>query len=171
MKQMDPAALSDEYAVRRLGETDIPAVLALMQGNPQYYRYCGGDAVPTAQGIRRDMTITPPGTSIEDKYYVGFFQEGQLAAIMDLIDGYPEKEIAFVGFFMLEQTMQGRGAGTRLIDHLCGRLKGLGFQSVRLGIDKGNPQSTRFWKKNGFRVIREIPQEKGTILLAERELS
>ena len=72
MKQMDPAALSDEYAVRRLGETDIPAVLALMQGNPQYYRYCGGDAVPTAQGIRRDMTITPPGTSIEDKYYVGF---------------------------------------------------------------------------------------------------
>ena len=66
MKQMDPAALSGEYAVRRLDETDIPAVLALMQGNPQ---------------------------------------------------------------------------------------------------------STRFWKKNGFRVIREIPQKKGTILLAERELS
>lgn len=171
MKQIDPAVLSDEYAVRRLGEADIPAVLALMQGNPQYYRYCGGDAVPTAQGIRRDMTITPPGTSTEDKYYVGFFQNGQLAAIMDLIDGYPEEKIAFVGFFMMEQTLQGRGAGTRLIGNLCGQLKELGFRCVRLGIDKGNPQSTHFWRKNGFRVIREIPQEKGTILLAERELS
>lgn len=58
-----------------------------------------------------------------------FSKKVQLAAIMDLIDGYPEKEIAFVGFFMLEQTMQGRGAGTRLIDHLCGRLKGLGFKA------------------------------------------
>lgn len=171
MKRIDPAELSDVYAVRQLGEADIPAVLALMQGNPQYYRYCGGDAVPTAQGIRRDMTITPPGTSAEDKYYVGFFQEGQLAAIMDLIDGYPEREIAFVGFFMMEQAMQGKGAGTRLIDHLCGQLKGLGFQNVRLGIDKDNPQSTHFWQKNGFRVIREVPQEKGTILLAERGLS
>lgn len=29
------------------------------------------------------------------------------------------------------------------------------FKKVRLGVDKGNPQSYSFWKKNGFYVISE----------------
>ena len=32
------------------------------------------------------MRILPPGKSIEDKYYIGFYQEGKLIAVMDLID-------------------------------------------------------------------------------------
>ena len=39
-----------------------------------------------------------------------------------------------------------------------------------LGIDKNNPQSNHFWRKNGFEVIREVVQEEGTILVAEKEL-
>ena len=31
----------------------------------------------------------------------------------------------------------------------------IGKTSVRLAIDKGNPQSSHFWKKNGFEVIAE----------------
>ena len=41
----------------------------------------------------------------------------------------------------------------------------------RLGIDKDNPQSNRFWKKNGFEVIREVKQENGTVLVAEKNLT
>ena len=53
---------------------------------------------------------------------------------------------------------------------LCAELKNQGFGRVRLGIDKGNPQSTHFWRENGFQVIREVPQGDGIILLAERSL-
>ncbi len=67
--------------------------------------------------------------------------------------------------------MQGTGEGTKIISRLCAELRNLGFDRIRLGIDKGNPQSTHFWKKNGFQVIREVPQERGTILLAERILT
>ena len=41
---------------------------------------------------------------------------------------------------------------------------------VRLGIDKGNPQSNHFWNKNGFLVIKEVDQDGGTILVAEKTL-
>lgn len=170
MKRLDPAIFSDEYAVRELTPADVPAVLRLMQGNTLYFRYCGGDAVPTEQSILRDMSIVPGKKTLEDKYYVGFFRDETLAAIMDLIDGYPEEDIAFVGFFMMNISQQGTGEGTRIISRLCQTLKAMGIGRVRLGIDKGNPQSTHFWKKNGFQVIREVPQEGGTILLAERSL-
>ena len=33
--------------------------------------------------------------------------------------------------------------------------KSIGKTAVRLEIDQGNPQSTHFWKKNGFMIITE----------------
>lgn len=44
------------------------------------------------------------------------------------------------------------------------------YKVVRLGIDKGNPQSTHFWKKNQFEVIKEVKQDEGMILVAERKI-
>ena len=41
----------------------------------------------------------------------------------------------------------------------------------QLGIDKDNPQSNYFWRKNGFEVIREVEIEEGIILVAEKQLS
>jgi len=34
-------------------------------------------------------------------------------------------------------------------------LKSLGCKKIRLGVDKGNPQSYRFWTKNGFNIMKE----------------
>lgn len=170
MKRLDPATFSEKYAVRELTPADVPTVLRLMQGNTLYFRYCGGDAVPSEQSILRDMSIVPGKKTMEDKYYVGFYRGETLAAMMDLIDGYPEDDIAFVGFFMMDISLQGAGEGTKIISRLCAELKNQGFGRVRLGIDKGNPQSTHFWRKNGFQVIREVPQGDGIILLAERSL-
>ena len=45
------------------------------------------------------------------------------------------------------------------------------MKRVLLGIDKENPQSNHFWTKNGFSVIKEVEQEEGTILVAEKILS
>jgi hypothetical protein len=41
---------------------------------------------------------------------------------------------------------------------------------IQLGIDQGNPQSTAFWKKNGFQVLKEVKRDDGIILLAQRTL-
>ena len=57
-----------------------------------------------------------------------------------------------------------------IIQELCLYLKETGLKRVLLGIDKENPQSNAFWAKNGFSVIREIKQEAGAILLAEKRL-
>ena len=116
------------------------------------------------------MKATPPGIDMQDKYYFGFFDGRELVAIMDLIDGYPKAEIAYIGFFMMNPQYQVKQIGTAIIDEVIDYLLSTGKTSVQLVIDKGNPQSTHFWKKNGFDVLSEADVNGWTKLVAERKL-
>ena len=164
----DFAKLSQNYTLHRMRDVDADAILNLCLQNTQYYEYCGKQ--PSKGLILNDLHITPPGIEEVDKYYLGFYDGENLAAVMDLILAYPDKKSCFIGFFMLDRQRQGKQVGSGIIQEACCFLKKAGFCSVQLGIDKGNPQSTHFWTKNGFRVIREVEQENGVILVAEKAL-
>ena len=159
---------SNQYDVRRMTEGDVDEILNLCVQNKQYYEFCQADT--SREQILNDIRITPPGKQLSDKYYVGYYLNGVLIAIMDLIDGYPDEDIAFIGFFMMNANYQGKGTGSEIITELATYLKDLGFTAIQLGIDKGNPQSTHFWAKNSFLILKEIEQEQGVILYAERKL-
>lgn len=160
--------LSAEYEIRKMEEEDIPAVLKLCRSNPMYYYYDPPEA--SEESIRSDMTILPPRTDPVKKHYIGFFKGGVLTAVMDLIDGYPDKETAYIGFFMVHRDASGQGLGTRLITEVCEYLKEAGFFRVMLCYIKGNMQSRGFWLKNGFAEIREAPTEKKVKVEMERRL-
>ena len=75
--------------------------------------------------------------------------------IINLITAYPDDETVFIGFFMLNISHQHKGIASNIIRDTKAYLKTEGYQKIRLGVDKGNPQSFSFWKKNGFKVISE----------------
>lgn len=165
---IDVTKLSTRYQVRRMADSDAEDILKLCRQNTQYYRYCGKR--PSRKRIISDLHLTPPDTPASDKYYVGFFEGGVLVAVMDLIDGYPERDSAFIGFFMMNRKLQGRQIGSAIVQEVCRYLKQIGMKSVGLGIDKGNPQSAHFWEKNGFVVTREVEQDGRAILAAQKPL-
>ena len=165
---MDLSALSKRYSIRRMDDSDADSILELCKGNTQYYLYC--QARPSREQILNDLHITPPGIDPSAKYYIGFYQGNTLVAVMDLIDGYPAPGTAFIGFFMMRKEFQGNQVGSAIIQETAAYLKTLGMTSIQLGIDKGNPQSTHFWKKNGFVVKEEIDRGGWTVLLAEKTL-
>ena len=165
---MDLSALSRRYSIRRMDDSDADSILELCKGNTQYYLYC--QASPSREQILNDLHITPPGIDPSDKYYIGFYQGNTLVAVMDLIDGYPAPGTAFIGFFMMRKEFQGNRVGSSIIQETAAYLKTLGMTAIQLGIDKGNPQSTHFWKKNGFVVKEEIDRGGWTVLLAEKTL-
>ena len=144
---MEIRELSGNYEVTAAGEEDIPDILRLCKGNPMYYRYCPPEV--SEESIREDMVKLPPKKSKEDKFYLCFRDNGWLAAVVDLILKYPNEETAFVGFFMVDSEVQGKGVGSRIVEDVFRYLKGE-FSYVRLGYVKGNEQSRRFWEKNGF---------------------
>lgn len=168
MKKIEIKKLSTKYDVRKLNTDDVEMIFNFCKSNTQYYEYCGKE--PSIELIESDLKITPPGIPLEQKYYVGFFENGKLIAIMDLIDGYPNSDYVYIGFFMMNSELQGTGIGSRIISETLEYLRGQGLKKCQLGIDKENPQSNHFWRKNGFEVIREVVQEEGTILVAEKHL-
>ena len=165
---LEISKISRKYDIRRLDDSDTDIILSFCRKNTQFYEYC--EAEPTREQVIKDLHIAPPGISITDKYNIGFYKEETLIAIMDLIDGYPEPEIAYIGFFMMNKDLQGQGTGTAIIQEAAAYLKTAGKTSIRLAIDKGNPQSTHFWKKNGFIVIKEVDRNEWTALVAEKTL-
>ena len=160
--------LNSRYTVRRLGDADADEILALCRENTQFYAYC--QAQPTKEQVQSDLRLLPPGVARADKYYLGFYQGNTLIAVMDLVDGYPEKGTAFIGFFMMKKALQGQGLGSSIIEETAAYLKATGKTAIRLAIDKDNPQSNHFWKKNGFLVCKEVERDGWTLLVAEKAL-
>ena len=102
---MQLQSLSRRYTVRQLMETDVDAILALCSGNPQFYRY--HPPMVTKASILDDLQAVPPGKTLSDKYFIGFYDGETLAAMMDLITGYPNPATAYIGLFMVDAAQQG----------------------------------------------------------------
>lgn len=167
---MDYSNFSGRYLVRRLTEEDVSGIYELCRQNPQYYRHC--PPFVTEQSIRKDMQALPPRKTPEDKYYLGYFERDRLIAVMDLIDRCPGEDMVFIGFFMMDCSLQGQGIGSGIIGELCGYLSRAGRSAVRLGWVEGNLQAERFWHKNGFEETGLVTEtEEYRIVIAQRELN
>ena len=140
--------LSRKYAVKLLSDKDVAAVYSLCSKNTLYYDFCPPFVTP--ESIEADMAALPPGKRREDKFYLGYFDNDNLTAVMDLILGYPDEETAYVGFFMTDVSVQGKGVGSAIISELSGFVCKQGFSNIQLGWVLGNPQAEHFLHKNGF---------------------
>lgn len=158
MGKIEISKLSKRYDVGKLDLEDVQMICTFCKSNVQYYEYCSKDISPEL--IEEDLKAVPPGIPVKQKYYIGFFEKNMLLAVMDLIDGYPNSNSIFIGFFMMKRELQGDGIGSLIISEALNYLKKQGFEMCCLGIDKANPQSNYFWNKNGFKIIREVAQEK-----------
>ena len=164
---MDLSSLSTVYNIRRMGENDASLILDLENGNQLYFNYC--PPKPSKQSVLNDLQALPEGKNRDDKFYIGFFKENRLAAIMDFIVSYPIKETIYIGLFMMDCKESGQGKGSSIINEVLKAFREEGFIKVRLAYMKGNPQSKRFWEKCGFTEIGiEKENEHGKAVVLEK---
>ena len=168
MMKIEIQRLSNQYIVRELSKNDVEAIYELCVRNEQFYRY--HPPFVTRESILGDLKDLPPGKTLEDKLFVGFYDNDILIAVMDLILGFPNKETAFIGLFMMNMAYQGRGIGSNIINECLAGLSMHHFKKVRLAIDKGNPQSEHFWSKNMFIKTGEEFQTDSSVLLPMERL-
>ena len=158
-----------KYRARILTENDVSAVLALYKGNGEYFEHC--PPKPDEDAVRDDMAALPPGKTKKDKLFLGFFENGRLVAVTDLILKYPDEKTAFLGLLMVEKAFQGKGTGSALVCSLLERLKEDGFCRVRLGVVETNLSARAFWLKNSFCPTgKEKKQKLYTVVEFEKEL-
>lgn len=144
---MNPTEFSNCFDVRLVHHQDLPTVLSLYQTNPLYFEHF--PPMPSLSSVEKDWITYPPTKSKDDKYFVGFWDNNQLVAVLDLIKGYPDEATVFIGLFMVDGRLSGRGIGTQIINELLAYLYSR-FQKVRLAYVESNSQARYFWKKVGF---------------------
>ncbi|MBO4127431.1 GNAT family N-acetyltransferase [Streptococcus suis] len=162
---MKISQFSNHYQVRKLTEAELEQVLALYQTNPLYFDHF--PPLPSLESLANDLVDCPPGKELSDKYFLGFWDKDQLLAVLDLIDGYPTEDTAYIGLFMVDANFSGQGLGSKIIAKLLTQLA-THFKKVRLGYVESNPQSSHFWSKVGFCPTGEVKEIAGkTIVIAE----
>lgn len=121
---IEVSKLSSKYKVRALNDSDADSILKICLDNPQFYKY--SETKATKDQVLKDLHITPPKKDISDKYYVGFYQDETIVALMDLIDGFPKEDVGFIGFFMINKAFQEKNIGTSIISEVSDYLKHIG---------------------------------------------
>ena len=134
-----------------------------------FYQYC--PPFVSEDLIRKDMRALPPKKTYADKFYLGYFDGDRLIAVMDYIRAFPNEQTTFLGFFMVERSVQGQGIGSGIISDLCDYLMKSGVSYIRLGWVKDNPQAEHFWHKNQFKETGVSYETDGyTVIVAQRDL-
>lgn len=167
---MDIQRLSRQFTVRDLLPKDAAMICEMLKHNTLFYQY--HPPMVTVESIIRDMQALPPHKDEREKYYIGFFQNTDLVAVMDLIENYPHTGTVMIGFFAMNLSLQGKGIGTAILSDSIVYLAQLGYKKVRLAIDEGNPQSKAFWTKNNFQLTGEkIKNEFSFYLVMEKQIA
>ena len=126
--------LSTKYRIKKMEEEDISRILNLENGNPLYFAYC--PPKPCRETVLNDLKALPEGKCFEDKFYIGFFENDRLIAIMDFILSFPKEDTIFIGLFMMDRKESGKGKGSAIIIEALTAWKRAGYKKARLPIWK-----------------------------------
>ncbi|MBQ0000794.1 MAG: GNAT family N-acetyltransferase [Clostridiales bacterium] len=166
---LDIQAFGTNFDVRRITESDITDVYRLCKSNKRYYRKLHG--FPTRESLTEIISQVPEESGREDKYFVGFYEKDHLAAVLDLITGYPESNDAFLGWFMVDASLQGKGIGSQILADVRSALSAKGYDHLSLGCVKENEEAIEFWQTQGFTLTGEEKiQGRHTVAMMERDI-
>ena len=82
-----------------------------------------------------------------------------LAAVLDLVEGYPGEGTLYIGLLELEAQFHRQGLGTQLVRALKTAAQKAGFSSLRLGCYERNAPGLAFWNAMGFEKEGEVLRE------------
>ena len=150
---LDIETLSTSHEVRRITQADISDVYNLCKSNQKYYEYT--NSAPTVESLTEIITRLPDGAEAGGKHFVGFYDGDRLVSVLDLITGYPDKNDAFIGWFMVAGPLQRQGIGSQIFADVRAAMAGQGFDYLSLHCEKENAEAIAFWKAQGFRAVSE----------------
>lgn len=168
----DISMLSSEFEVKKITEAEIGDVFRLCRNNRKYYRFMKDDQ-PTLRGLTNVITEVPEGTGADQKRFVGFYDkdDAKLVAALDLIVGYPKKDDAYIGWFLVDAEKQNNGIGSQIFADVRAAMKSQGYNSLSLSIAKENEPVVQFWQKQGFAFTGEETQgERFTAAIMKRSI-
>ena len=168
--KLDIESFSTEYTVKPITESEISDVYWLCRENRRYYRYAKTE--PTKRNLTEVISDFPDDTDASQKHFVGFWDKDEgLVAILDLITDYKKEGEAFIGWFMVDASLQGHGIGSQIFADIRASLSAQGYNYLELGVIEANTEAADFWQSVGFKLTGNvIEQERYNVLTMSQNI-
>lgn len=161
-------SIFSEYQIKKIDENNIDDVFELIKNNKYYLSKVQNHELTLEECIE-EISALPPNKEIDSKTYIAIYNDTKCIAVIDFVEGYPNDEVAFIGLFILDISVQEKGLGTNFFERIKKVAHKKGFTELRLGCMSGNEKGFRFWTKMGFKEIykvdRKIDDQNFTILV------
>ncbi|MBR0087699.1 MAG: GNAT family N-acetyltransferase, partial [Lachnospiraceae bacterium] len=155
-----PELLANDFDVKKLDESDITDVFRLCRDNRRFFRML---KIRPGRKMLTDIVTNPPADAGQDtiKYCFGFYDQGQLIAVLDLVLGYPESNDAFIGWFVVAADRQHEGIGSQIIADLRAAAREQGYDYLSVASPSVSEDAASFWEGQGFRRTGETTEQNG----------
>jgi len=138
--------------VRALVPEDVAPLQALFDEDVAYFAL-NGRAIP----VEEICQALPPGRARADKFLFALHEHERIIGMIDLIRGYPEPPIWYLGFVFIAKSARGAGLGRRALHALYDWCRAQGGRALRLGVVEGNARARWLYASEGFvfHAVRE----------------
>ncbi|MBQ1377298.1 MAG: ATP-binding cassette domain-containing protein, partial [Lachnospiraceae bacterium] len=153
-----PELLANDFTVKQLDESDITDVFRLCRDNRRFFRML---KIRPGRKMLTDIVTNPPADAGQDtaKYCFGFYDQGQLTAVLDLVLGYPKSNDAFIGWFVVAAGRQHEGIGSQIIADLRAAVMEQGYDYLSVSSPSASEDAAAFWTGQGFRRTGETTEQ------------
>lgn len=150
-----PLFTTDALTVRELQTADVPALQALFDANPLYFRTINGrDALPDEAQTEFDE-LPPPHLSHGRRWIAGVYDRaGGLAGVVVVLSDFCTAGVWHLSLFLLATRLHGQGLAGALHQALQAWAQRQGARWLRLGVIVGNARAERFWERMGYVEVR-----------------
>ncbi|MBF0410346.1 MAG: GNAT family N-acetyltransferase [Candidatus Riflebacteria bacterium] len=150
---------------------DIKNVQTVFDAAPQYHLLVEGRIAASDAAIKA-MSDLPPGKLRIDKIFGCYFLDSSPVGCLDIVRGYPESYIAFIGLLLFDENHQGLGFGKQAMKYITDIAHSWQCHVLRIGVVETNSRAVKFWKREGFsEIYRKSNHEfTGDIIVMEKHL-
>lgn len=136
----------------------------VLEAAPSYFLAVTG--LPPGDAVAQSTYIgLPADKTYADKFLWGLYADESMIGCADVIRGYPVRDKAVIGLFLLAQSWQRRGLGrafAALVEQVIGAWPDI--ECLRLNVALSNPGAHAFWHRLGYRETGEVkPAPQGFI--------
>jgi len=158
---------SDQLEFRRIQKSDIEKVKQLdkilfpIEYNQAFYDRMLQPDMYTRIGLSKDdkETLTAVATvKIKThycRYISGQLEEGLAECISSFICGRKEGYISTIG---VSPEYRKQGLASYMLEQMAAELQELGCRTIALHVKADNEAAIRFYRKQGFKVVEELPK-------------
>ncbi|EPG42647.1 hypothetical protein F907_00071 [Acinetobacter colistiniresistens] len=92
---------------------------------------------------------------------------------IDILQGYPESSIVFIGLLLFIESHQGLGYGSQAVNFISGLAHTWGGDRLRIAVVQSNVSAFVFWSKQGFVELyrKELSAYVAPVIVMERPLT